>query len=113
MSDNLIIGCPTPDILFSDHLALLFKLKTPQPPLKVGRVSFRKLQSIDKDAFTNEVYNSELFQLNNDDPDELAALFDNTLRSTSLSAIPFTNSTNRVLLKQANLPKIFLCWPLT
>jgi len=72
-----------PEILFSDHPALLFKLKTPRPPLKVGRVSFRKLRSIDKDAFifTNEVFNSELFQMNNDDPDELSALFDNTLRS--------------------------------
>ena len=27
-SDNLICGRPAPEILFSDHLALLFKLKT-------------------------------------------------------------------------------------
>ena len=27
-SDNLISSRPTPDILFSDHLTLLFKLKT-------------------------------------------------------------------------------------
>ena len=80
-SDNLISGRPAPDILFSDHLALLFKLKTARPPLKVGRVSFRKLRSIDKDAFTDEICNSELLQMDTDDPDELAALFDNTLRS--------------------------------
>ena len=80
-SDNLISGRPAPDILFSDHLTLLFKLKTARPPLKVGRVSFRKLRSIDKDAFTDEICNSELFQMNYDDPDKPAALFDITLRS--------------------------------
>ena len=35
--------------------ALLFKLKTARPPLKVGRVSFRKLGSIDEDTFTDEI----------------------------------------------------------
>ena len=59
-SDNLICGRPAPDILFSDHLALLFKLKTARPPLKVGRVSFRKLRSIDRDAFMDEIRDSEL-----------------------------------------------------
>ena len=29
----------------------------------------------------NEIRNSTLFQMDTDDPDELAALFDNTLRS--------------------------------
>ena len=65
-SDNLICGRPSPDILFSDHLALLFKLKTARPPLKVGRVSFRKLQSIEKNAFIDEIRNSELFQMDTD-----------------------------------------------
>ena len=74
-SDNLISGRPAPDILFSDHLALLFKLKTPRPPLKVGRVSFRKLRSIDKSAFADEICNSEVLQTDTEDPDELAALF--------------------------------------
>ena len=48
---------------------------------KVGRVSFRKLQSMDRDAFMDEIRNSKLFQMDTDDPDELAALFDNTLCS--------------------------------
>ena len=80
-SDNDICGRPDPDILFSDHLVLLFKLKTARPPLKVGHVSFRKLRSIDRHAFMDEIRNSELFRMDTDDPDELAALFDNTLRS--------------------------------
>ena len=79
-SDNLISGRPAPGILFLDHLALLFKLKTARPPLKVDCVSFRKLRSIDEDAFKDDICNSELFQMNADDPYELAALFDNTLR---------------------------------
>ena len=79
-SDNLISGRPAPGILFLDHLALLFKLKTARPPLKVDCVSFRKLRSIDEDAFKDDICNSELFQMNTDDPYELAALFDNTLR---------------------------------
>jgi len=68
---NLISGRHAPGILFSDHLALLFKLKTARPPLKVDCVSFRKLRSIDKDAFKDDICNSELFQMNTDDPDEL------------------------------------------
>ena len=80
-SDNLICGRPAPDILFSDHLALLVKLKTARLSLKVGRVSFRQLRSIDRDAFMDEIRNSTLFQMGTDDPDELAALFDNTLHS--------------------------------
>ena len=65
-SDNLICGRPAPDILFSDHLAILFKLKTARSPLKVGRVSFKKLRSIDRDAFMDEIRNSELFQMDTD-----------------------------------------------
>ena len=80
-SDNLICGRPAPDILFSDHLALLFKLKTARPPLKVGRVSFRKLRLIDRDAFMDEIRSSELLQMDTDDPDKLTALFNNILRS--------------------------------
>ena len=41
----------------------------------------RKLRSIDKEAFMNEICHSEIFQMDTDDPDELAAIFDNTLRS--------------------------------
>ena len=74
-------GRPAPDILFSDHLALLFKLKTARPPFKVCRVSFRKLRSIDRNAFMDEIRNSELFQMDTDDPDKLVALFNNILRS--------------------------------
>ena len=62
-SENPICGRPAPDILFSDHLALLFKLKTARPPLKVGRVSLRKLRSIDRDAFMDEIRNSDVFQM--------------------------------------------------
>ena len=80
-SDNLICGRPAPDILCSDHLTLLFKLKTARPPLKVGRVSFRKLRSIDRDAFMDEIRDSELFQMDTDDPGKLAALLNNILRS--------------------------------
>ena len=80
-SDNLICGRPAPDILFSDHLALLFKLKTARPPLKAGRVSFRKLRSIDRDAFMDEIRSSELLQMDTDDPDKLTALVNNILRS--------------------------------
>ena len=80
-SDNLICGRPAPDILYSDHLTLLFKLKTARPPLKVGRVSFRKLRSIDRDAFMDEIRDSELFQMDTDDPGKLAALLNNILRS--------------------------------
>ena len=112
-SDNLICGRPVPDILFSDHLALLFKLKTARPPLKVGRVSFRKLRLIDRDAFMDEIRNSDLFQMDTDDPDELAAVFDNTLSSlldrhalvkhknvTSRPCVPWMNDEIKLAKRQ-------------
>ena len=112
-SDNLICGRPAPDILFSDHLAILFKLKTARSPLKVGRVSFKKLRSIDRDAFMDEIRNSELFQMDTDDPDELAALFDNTLCSlldhhalvkhkntTSQPCVPWMNDEIKLAKRQ-------------
>ena len=103
-SDNLICGRPAPDILFSDHLVLLFKLKTARPPLQVGHVSFRKLRSIDRHAFMDEIRNSELFQMDTDDPDELAALFDNTLRSLldRHAPVKHKNTTSRPLVPWMN-----------
>ena len=96
-SDNLICGRPAPDILYSDHLTLLFKLKTARPPLKVGRVSFRKLRSIDRDAFMDEIRDSELFQMDTDDPGKLAALLNNILRSPldRYAPVKHKNTTSR------------------
>ena len=42
------------------------ELKTARPPLKVGRVSFRKLRSINRNAFIDETRNCELFQMDTD-----------------------------------------------
>ena len=80
---------------------------------KVGRVSFRKLQSMDRDAFMDEIRNSELFQMDTDDPDELAALFDNTLCSlldhhalvkhkntTSQPCVPWMNDEIKLAKRQ-------------
>ena len=81
---------------------------------KVGRVSFRKLRSIDRDAFMDEIIrNCELFQMDTDDPDELAALFDNTLCSlldhhalvkhkntTSQPCVPWMNDEIKLARRQ-------------
>ena len=42
-SDHLIFGEPTPDFLFSDHRALLFRIQTPGPSLKSHEALFRKI----------------------------------------------------------------------
>ena len=64
---------------------------------EVGSVSFRRLRSIDKDAFMDEIRNSKLFQMDTDNPDELAAVFDNTLRSLLYRHAPVKhkNTTSR------------------
>ena len=80
---------------------------------KVGCVSFRKLRSMDRDAFMDEIRNSELFQMDTDDPDELAALFDNTLCSlldhhalvkhkntTSQPCVPWMNDEIKLAKRQ-------------
>ena len=80
---------------------------------KVGRVSFGKLGSTDKDAFMDEIRNSKLFQMDTDNPDELAAVFDNTLRSlldrhapvkhkntTSRPCVPWMNDKIKLAKRQ-------------
>ena len=69
-------------------------MKTARPPFKVGRVSFRKLRSIDRDAFMDEIRNSELFQMDTDDPDKLVALFNNILLDRH-APVKHKNTTSR------------------
>ena len=81
-SDHLILGEPSPDILFSDHRTLQFQIQTPRPPLKAHEVSFRKIKAIDKDdEFMNDISCRELCSSTTDDPDQFRVLFDKTLRS--------------------------------
>ena len=100
-SDNLIAVDPRLTSYFQTiyHYCLNWKqLDHHTAPLDLHRVSFRKLRSIDRNESMDEIRNSELFQMDTDDPDELAVLFDNTLR-TLLDrheiAIKHKNTTSR------------------
>ena len=88
-------------------------MKTARPPLKVGCVSFRKLRSVDRDAFMDEIRNSKLFRMDTDDPDEFAALFDNILgfllnrhapvkhkNTTNRSCVPWMNDEIKLAKRQ-------------
>ena len=67
----------------------------------------------------DEIRNSELFQMDTDDPDELAALFDNTLRSlldrhapvkhkntTSPPCVPWMNDEIKLAKRQRRIGKL-------
>lgn len=74
-SDHLIFGEPSPDFLFSDHRALLFRILSPRPSLKWQEVS------TDRDEFMNDISRSVLCSSTTDDPDLFCILFDRSLRS--------------------------------
>ena len=59
-SDRLIFGEPSADFLFSDHRAVLFHIHSSRPLFKSHEVSFRKIKSIDRDEFMNDISRSEL-----------------------------------------------------
>ena len=89
-SDDLIMGQSTPDVMFSDRRTLLFQLRIPRPSLNLQYVSFRKLQSVDREVFMNEISISNLCTSNTDDPDQLCALIDNLFALyLSVEELPF------------------------
>ena len=82
-SDHLIFGEPCADFLFSDYRAILFRIHSSRPSFKSHGVSFRKIKSIDRDEFMNDISRSALCSSTTDDPDLFCLLFDNLINNES------------------------------
>ena len=88
-TDDLIYGTPYLDRFISDHCPIVCGLKANAPPLMPKNVTFRKLKSINIDAFKEDICKSDLAQYINDaDIDKFVSKFNNTLRTIRDSHAP-------------------------
>ncbi len=77
--ERILHGTPLVDFMISDHISLLTKLHVPKPPLIVKEVTFRKLRSIDVEAFSADLASSELVVNPPNDLGELVSAYSSTL----------------------------------
>ena len=81
-SDHLPIDISVKDILLSDHYAVEFSLDTAKPPLPTKEITYRSMKAIDIEAFSYDIEHSELLELDTDDVDELADMYNTVLTET-------------------------------
>ncbi len=79
--ENVLYSAPIVDFMISDHLSVLAKLHVPKPPLAVKQVTFRKLKTIDVDAFSRDLANSNLVVSPPEDLDSLVSEYNRTLQT--------------------------------
>ena len=77
-SDNIIQGRPISDRYISDHCSVLCCLSAPRPSPTVKHISFRKLKTLDFNAFKDDTALSDLFS--DAHPEKIVDLYNNTLR---------------------------------
>ena len=92
-SDHLIFGEPCAGVLFSDHRGILFCIHSSRRSFKSHAVSFRKIKSIDRDEFMNDISRSALCSSTTDDPDLFCLLFGKSLRSILNHHAPVLHKT--------------------
>ena len=79
-SDTTIYGAPGIDRFLSDHGAVHFTINSNRPDITVKTVSYRKLKSIDMNAFQLDITVSDLCLDPPDNPEDLAMCYNNTLK---------------------------------
>ena len=79
-SDTTINGAPRIDRFLSDHGAVHFTINSNRPDITVKTVSYRKLKSIDMNAFQLAIADSDLCLDPPDNPEDLAMCYNNTLK---------------------------------
>ena len=79
-SDTTIYGAPRIDRFLSDHGAVHFTINSNRPDITVKTVSYRKLKSIDMNAFRLAIADSDLCLDPPDNPEDLAMCYNNTLK---------------------------------
>lgn len=57
-AENIIHDSPRIDRYLSDHVSILCKLVSPEPPITVKKVKYRKIKSVDISALVNDLAES-------------------------------------------------------
>ena len=76
--DNIVDSTHAPHF-FSDHAAVHCKMNLQKPALSRKVISYRKWKAIDKQKFTNDLLESDLFRNHEPDLDKLVKKYDSTL----------------------------------
>ena len=100
-SDNIIQWRPISDRYISDHCSVLCSLSAPRPSPTVKHISFRKLKTLDLNAFKDDIARSDLFS--DADPEKLVDLYNNTLRLLLDRHAPITS---KKVVFRPNIPWI-------
>ena len=79
--DEFLTDIQVYDPLISDHQLVVSQLVFTKPTNLKKSVTFRKFKSIDMDAFSEDITNSELYKTNSTDIEELAILYYETIES--------------------------------
>ena len=79
-SDTTIYGAPGIDRFLSDHGAVHFTINSNRPDITVKTVSYRKLKSIDMNAFQLDIAVSDLCLDPPDNLEDLVMCYNNTLK---------------------------------
>ncbi|XP_028399338.1 uncharacterized protein LOC114522790 [Dendronephthya gigantea] len=83
LSENIIASPPRNDHLFSDHMPVHCNLLVNKPDLKRINISYRKIKSINVDAFRNDLSNSDLCKnMLSMELNDLVDSYNDTLSST-------------------------------
>ena len=67
------------DDLLSDHSSIHFELTASKPPLPKKHITYRKLKSIDMDAFKADIRDSGIADMQCDDVNDLVQAYNSTL----------------------------------
>ena len=77
--ENLVADFHVHDPIISDHFAIHCKLNSDRPPNPKKTVSYRKLRSVNTNAFRQDILSSELLSTNSSDLTSLCSRYDDVI----------------------------------
>ena len=87
-TDNIIDKVTVKEFKYSDHHSVRFRVLTSKPPLPKKTISFRRFKSLDVEEFKADIFQSELYSIKTDDPNELVEKYNTVLRNLLDKHIP-------------------------
>ena len=91
--ENLVADSHVHDPIISDHFAIHCKLNSDRPPNPKKTVSYRKLRSVNTDAFRQDILSSELLSTNSSDLTSLCSRYDDVISAIVDKHAPLVTKT--------------------
>ena len=90
---NLVADFHVHDPIISDHFAIHCNLNSDRPPNPKKTVSYRKLRSVNTDAFRQDILSSELLSTNSSDLNSLCSRYDDVISAIVDKHAPLVTKT--------------------